>query len=91
MGGVVIKARPLETELEEQIDEALAECADMARSQVMLQHFKDRGPTREECEEVVGHDCRGDPITRAMQLGVEQHKVALYRLHHGRIEQPEVR
>jgi hypothetical protein len=77
VGGVVIKAQPLEAGLQEQIEEALAECADMARSQVMLQHFRDRGPTREECEEVVGYDNRGEPITRAMKLGVEQHKVAL--------------
>jgi hypothetical protein len=76
-GGVVIKPRPLEAGLREQIDKALAECADMARSQVMLQHFKDRGPTREECEEVVGQDNRGEPVTRAMKLGVEQHQVAL--------------
>jgi hypothetical protein len=42
----------------------------------MLKYFN-RGPTREECEEVVGMDRRGQPITRAMQLGVEQHEVAL--------------
>lgn len=34
-------------------------------------------PLREECNEQVGEDSRGEPITRAMQLGVEQHQVAL--------------
>ncbi len=59
------------------IDQALKECADEARSHVMLQQFKTRGPTREECEEVLYRDSQGQPVTRAMQLGVEQHKVAL--------------
>jgi hypothetical protein len=42
----------------------------------MLKHFG-RSPTREECNEVVGTDSQGQPITRAMQLGVEQHTLAL--------------
>jgi hypothetical protein len=42
----------------------------------MLKHFG-RSPTREECTEVVGTDSKGQPITRAMQLGLEQHTLAL--------------
>jgi hypothetical protein len=67
----------LDPELLERIDEALAECADAARAEVMFQHFQGREPTHEECNEEVGRDSRGEPITRAMELGVEQHRVAL--------------
>jgi hypothetical protein len=59
------------------IQEALSMCADTARSEVLLKHFEGRGPTQAECNEVVGTDKRGEPITRAMQLGIEQHKLAL--------------
>jgi hypothetical protein len=77
-GGVVIQpSQELEPDLVERIDRALSECANEARSQVMLRHFKTRGPTREECEEEVGRDSQGQPVTRAMRLGVEQHAVAL--------------
>jgi hypothetical protein len=77
-GGLLIRpSRDLEENERAAIDKVLAECADDARSEVMLKYFKDGRPTREECEEVVGTDRRGQPITRAMQLGVEQHEVAL--------------
>ncbi len=76
-GGLLVRpSRELEENERAAIDQALAECADNARSEVMLKYFN-RGPTREECEEVVGTDRNGQPITRAMQLGVEQHEVAL--------------
>jgi hypothetical protein len=74
---VIDASESLDSELLERINEALAECADAARSEVMFKHFKGRGPTPEECNEEVGRDTRGEPITRAMQLGVEQHRVAL--------------
>jgi hypothetical protein len=61
----------------ERINEALAECADIARAEVMLKHFQGRRPTHEDCNEEVDTDLRGEPITRAMRLGVEQHRVAL--------------
>ncbi|MFL5349513.1 MAG: hypothetical protein ACJ8AT_32330 [Hyalangium sp.] len=78
IGAVVIKSSDsLDAELRASIDKALAECATSARLEVMARHFKDRGPTQEECAEQVGTDSRGQPITRAMQLGVEQHQVAL--------------
>lgn len=77
-GQAVINAsESLDSELLERIDEALAECADMARAEVMLKHFEGRRPTHEECNEEAGTDSRGEPITRAMRLGVEQHRVAL--------------
>lgn len=74
---VIDASESLDPELQDRIDKALAECADKARSDVMFKHFQGRGPTREECNEEVGKDSRGEPITRAMELGVEQHQVAL--------------
>jgi hypothetical protein len=77
VGAAVIQVgHSLDAELRARIDAALAECADAARSEVMLKHFG-RSPTREECDEVVNTDSKGQPITRAMQLGVEQHTLAL--------------
>ncbi|HEX8703616.1 MAG TPA: hypothetical protein VF815_32570 [Myxococcaceae bacterium] len=77
-GHVVIDdSESLDAGLLDRIDKALAECADEARSQMMLKHFNGRGPTREECNEEVDTDRRGKPVTRAMQLGIEQHEVAL--------------
>jgi hypothetical protein len=78
VGGLLIQPdSELDAETTAAIDTALSDCADEARSEVMLKHFKDGRPTREQCEEVVAVDRRGQPITRAMQLGVEQHEVAL--------------
>lgn len=77
-GGLLIQPdAELDDETTAAIGTALAQCADEARSEVMLKHFKDGRPTREECEEVVDVDRKGQHITRAMQLGVEQHEVAL--------------
>ncbi len=66
----------IDATLEAQIRQALKECADKARSDVMFQHFQ-RSPTREECLKVVEHDARGQPVTRAMLLGRLQHTAAL--------------
>jgi hypothetical protein len=43
----------------------------------MARHFGTREPTREECNKKVGQDHKGHPITRAEQLGNEQHEAAL--------------
>ncbi len=74
---VVDASESLDSELLESIDKALVECANAARSEVMFKHFQGRRPTHEDCEEAVGRNNRGEPITRAMQLGVEQHQAAL--------------
>jgi hypothetical protein len=75
--GAAASRLAIDATLELRIREALSQCADDARSTVILKHFGDRGPTREECNEVIGVDARGEPITRAMQLGNEQHALAL--------------
>lgn len=58
------------------IEKALKECADEARSEVLLRRFGDRSPTPEECNQKVA-DGRDAPVTLAMQLGEEMHRVAL--------------
>lgn len=59
----------------DRIVEALTECANEARSEVLERHLGDRNPTPEDCREVVGQE-RGQPITRAMQFGEEMHQLA---------------
>jgi hypothetical protein len=73
---VIQVSHSLDEDLQSRIDEALAECAGAARSAVMIKHFQ-RSPTHKECNEQVGTGSQGEPITRAMQLGVEQHAIAL--------------
>lgn len=67
----------IDATLELRIRKALVECADDARSQMILKHFENGGPTREQCNEVLSVDADGQPFTRAMQLGREQHAMAL--------------
>jgi hypothetical protein len=66
----------IDATLDGRIRQALEECADKARSDVMYRHFQ-RSPTHEECLEVVESDAQGQPVTRAMLLGREQHQAAL--------------
>jgi len=79
LGGqaVIDNNKSLDAELRERIEEALAQCADKARADVMDEYFRGRRPTAEACAEEVGTDSQGKPITLAMKLGVEQHRVAL--------------
>jgi hypothetical protein len=67
----------IDASLEARIRKALSECADDARSQVLLDYFGGGRPTHEKCNEIVGTDSNGKPVTRAMKLGVEQHRLAL--------------
>ncbi|QSQ28530.1 hypothetical protein JY651_44685 [Pyxidicoccus parkwayensis] len=57
------------------IDATLTECADLARSEVLLRHrqdFASPSPTREECNQQVT-DAAGRRVSRSMQLGTEMH------------------
>jgi hypothetical protein len=63
--------------MEIRIEQALGECANLAHAEVILRLMKGRKPTPEECREQVGKNAQGEPITRAMQLGEEMHRVAL--------------
>ncbi len=60
-----------------QVEEALAHCAFYAEEKVNGRHFQGRSPTREQCEQEVGRDAKGNKVTWAMELGREKHAVAL--------------
>jgi hypothetical protein len=60
------------------IEQALAECANLARSEVLLRYprtFKDPAPDADECNESTV-DASGRSVTWAMRLGTEMHEVA---------------
>jgi hypothetical protein len=59
------------------VERILTECADQANAEVNERMLAGRRPTREVCKETVGKDSRGRPVTRAMELGKEKHRVAL--------------
>ncbi|XXF77789.1 hypothetical protein P2318_32780 [Myxococcaceae bacterium GXIMD 01537] len=71
-----VVARALAATEQARIHEALKECADRARAEVLLRTLG-RSPTLAECNEVLSRDSKGQPRTRAMLLGVEMHKEAL--------------
>ncbi len=60
------------------IEQALTECANLARSEVLLRYprtFKDPAPDADECNEWTV-DATGRSVTWAMRLGTEMHEVA---------------
>jgi hypothetical protein len=67
----------IEADVQARIEKALAECADEARSYVLLMHMDGRSPTYEECTEVLFTEPGGQEVTRAMWLGEKMHQVAL--------------
>ena len=71
-----VVASVIDRTLLERIEQALKECVDLARSEVLVRNGFKSGPTREDCNEVVGKGNRGEPVTRAMQMGLEMHEVA---------------
>jgi hypothetical protein len=68
-----VVAMALDGDLRTRIEQALKECAEYARSQVLLDQLKGRAPTSDECNEPVP----GRNVTLAMFLGEEMHKLAL--------------
>lgn len=74
---VYVLPHTLDAAMKERIRKVLNECADLARATIMSKHFGKKEPTREECNKKVAHDHKGRPITRAEQLGNEQHETAL--------------
>ena len=80
VGGTIDRTlRVLDAVTHSSIDEALKECADDARSTVLLRYqgrFKATIPTAEECMEQV-KDASGRRVIWAMFLGTEMHKEAL--------------
>ncbi|MDY7227803.1 hypothetical protein [Hyalangium rubrum] len=63
--------------LKGRLEAALKECADDARASVLVEHMNGRSPTYEECTETLMTRPDGQPVTRAMWLGEQMHRVAL--------------
>ena len=83
VGGTVIAATTLSSDevifsetLRVDVEKALRECAKLANEVVNRRRFGG-DPTPAQCEEVLGKDSRGRPVTRAMQLGEEKHAEAM--------------
>jgi hypothetical protein len=76
-GAAVLDA--LDAKLRGSITEKLEDCADLARSEVLIRHrkaFKKPSPSDEECRQMT-KDAQGRRVTWAMRLGAEMHGVAL--------------
>ncbi|HYV50217.1 MAG TPA: hypothetical protein VFA20_35425, partial [Myxococcaceae bacterium] len=67
----VVAAEALDLVTEEKVKDVLKECADTARSEVLIKRFGGKSPTADDCGEKVSAD-----VTRAMALGEEMHRVA---------------
>jgi hypothetical protein len=83
---VAAVAMALDSELRVRIEKALTECADDARSQVLIDQWGGRSPRAEDCHK----PAPGRDVTLAVFLGEEMHKAAfkcaeerLVRLHPG--------
>ncbi|NMO14866.1 hypothetical protein HPC49_15830 [Pyxidicoccus fallax] len=73
-GSVVLRVL---TEVErDRIREALEECADAARSEVILQLLDGKPPTEEKCRDEAEKDAQNQSVSWARKLGTEMHKVA---------------
>jgi hypothetical protein len=76
--GAVVKL-VLDVTTRASIEQALTECADTARSEVLLRHqgdFEELSPTWDECNEPA-KNAKRKGVTWAMHLGTEMHEEAL--------------
>jgi hypothetical protein len=73
-GAVTTAVKVLNSTLRTDIEQALTQCANAARSDVLSKHFNDRTPTPQECNEEIRVD--GCTLTRAMWLGNLMHDAA---------------
>jgi hypothetical protein len=63
-------------DLEEKLDQLMTECAQHAEQTINRRSLGGRRLTAEQCNEKVGKDEDGNPVTRAMALGQEKHAEA---------------
>ncbi|RKH46609.1 hypothetical protein [Corallococcus llansteffanensis] len=75
-GSAVAALKILDDALKQEVTTALEECANHARTEVILERHGGTRPTPEECMEEL-RDIQGRTLTRAMKLGEEMHRVAL--------------
>ena len=76
---VAVSLKVLSDQERASIKQALEECADRARTDVLLQHggaFAGPLPTPAECKSLT-RDAQGRSITWAIRLGLEMHEAAL--------------
>jgi hypothetical protein len=77
----VMTVETLEEEKQRAIEEALARCADLARTNVLLQfknknYYQGEVPSAEECNQLV-KDKKGNRVKLSLLLGTEMHEDAL--------------
>lgn len=75
-GSAVAAVKILDDVLKQEVTKALEECANLARTEVILERHGGTRPKPEECMEEL-RDAQGRTVTRAMKLGEEMHRVAL--------------
>ncbi|MFY2561691.1 hypothetical protein ACN469_29090 [Corallococcus terminator] len=73
--------RVLDSATQAVIEERLEECADKARSLVLLEKWAGRSPTPAECNATVMDASSGRRLTVAMHLGCLMHRAALVCTH----------
>ncbi|WP_158621474.1 hypothetical protein [Corallococcus aberystwythensis] len=74
---VVAGARAmLDEDTKRSVESVLKECAEQARSAVLLREHEGRSPTPEQCKEQVRNE-QGESVSRAIWLGNQMHAVAL--------------
>ncbi|RUO90891.1 hypothetical protein D7Y11_22900 [Corallococcus sp. AB018] len=66
----------LDAEAKQAVESVLKQCAEDARSEVMLRYQDGKDPTVEQCNELV-RNARGETVSRAIWLGEQMHAVAL--------------
>ncbi|RKH69940.1 hypothetical protein D7X96_13145 [Corallococcus interemptor] len=66
----------LDEDAKRSVEFVLKECAEQARSQVLLRYHEGKSPTREQCKEQV-RNAQGEFVSRAIWLGDQMHAVAL--------------
>jgi hypothetical protein len=66
----------LDAEQQQAVESALLECAEFARSEVLLKFHGGQSPTPAQCREMV-RNARGATVSRDIWLGDEMHAVAL--------------
>ncbi|MBN8233141.1 hypothetical protein JYK02_37070 [Corallococcus macrosporus] len=74
---VVAGARAmLDEDAKRSVESVLKECADLARSQVLLRYHEGKFPTPAQCKEQV-YNAQSESVSRAIWLGSQMHAVAL--------------
>ncbi len=63
--------------LQAELDKLMEECANRAEQKINQERLGGQTLDAAKCNEEVGKDPNGKPVTRAMQLGIEKHKEAI--------------